>query len=132
MFERAMFFEAMEKLVKRAYDNAASKGYWDDPNWNFGEKVALIHSELTEMLEAHRKGNPLCPKLYPSALNGDMVTIGVIEGGGVRTISCIEEEMADVMIRLMSLAGKMNIDLGRILLAKMEYNDSKASPTKAY
>lgn len=159
MFETAMFLEAMEKLVKRAYKNAESKGYWEEGEkeydivterddegcvndtdvvlvktkpWNFGEKIALLHSELTEMLEAHRKGNPPCAKTYPSPFDGKPITIGVMEGGGVRTITAVEEECADVVIRLMSLCGKLGIDLGRVILAKMEYNESPVSPKKAY
>ncbi len=159
MFETAMFLEGMERLVKRCYEHAKSKGYWDEDEeefdqvierdddrrvvstepvkikhkpWNIGEKIALLHSELTELLEAHRKGNPPCPKTYPNPVDGAPQTIAVIEAGRRRTITSMEEEVADVVIRLCSLCGKLGIDLGRVVLAKCEYNESPVSPKKAY
>lgn len=45
---------------------------------------------------------------------------------GTRRITAIEEEVADVFIRLMDLCGKLNIDVGRVVLAKMQYNKGRA------
>ena len=85
---------------------AIDKGFWDGGyTWSFGEKIALIHSELSEALEKHRKGigpDEHCP-----------------EFGGVAI------ELADAVIRILDLCGKMKIDLGRAILAKMEYNRTR-------
>src|SRR5262245_21038855 len=80
-----MFYELMEKLCRKCHENSKSKGFWDEGEqyhdeecsttggsvrtvtkrrpWNFAEKIALVHSELSEALEAHREGNPFSKKL---------------------------------------------------------------------
>lgn len=76
-----------------------AQGFWDSDN--FGEKVALIHSELSEALEAHRK------EQASDHLLG---------------ISGVDEELADAVIRIFDLAGKLQIDLGNVLISKMLFN----------
>ncbi len=116
MFETAMLFDGLENLVEACHKNSRSKGFWDGPeNDNIPTKIALLHSELSEMLEAFRKGNPKCEK-----------AIDVLSGIGLRRITSIEEEAADVFIRLLDLCGRLNIDLGRVTLAKMDYNAKRA------
>jgi NTP pyrophosphatase (non-canonical NTP hydrolase) len=70
--------------------------------WNFAEKIALCHSELSEALEAHRLERSEGWKP---------------EGVGI--------ELADCVIRIMDLAEKMEIDLGRCILDKMSYNQGR-------
>lgn len=137
MFETAMFLELMEKVRNLCHQNSVNHGFWDEKEipvqgadsykakpWNFGEKIALIHSELSEMFEAYRKniGDQPCDKdiriIDPKYRNEDDTI-------GTRRITYIEEEVADVMIRLLDLCGKLDIDVGRAILAKMEYNKSR-------
>lgn len=75
------------------------QGFWESTN--FGEKVALIHSELSEALEAHRKN---------------------IKSDHIPEYHGVEEELADAMIRILDLAGKHNVRLGEALIAKFNYN----------
>lgn len=139
MFETAMFLELMEKVRDLCHQNSKDKGFWDegvrwlrsenkDPEpivvkpWNFGEKVALIHSELSEMFEAWR-----CNK---TESDKDICVIDPLRRTeadpiGTRRITAVEEEMADTFIRLLDLCGKLDIDVGRVILAKMEYNKGR-------
>ena len=38
------------------HEIAKEKGWYDDGERNFGEQIALIHSELSEALEHKRRG----------------------------------------------------------------------------
>jgi NTP pyrophosphatase (non-canonical NTP hydrolase) len=137
MFETAMFLELLEKVRDRCHRNSKDKGFWDEQEvpflnaaprevgglervlvkekpWSFGEKIALIHSELSEMFEAWRKNKTTCDK-----------NISIIDSVGVRQITAIEEEVADTFIRLLDLCGKLDIDVGRVVLAKMAFNEGR-------
>lgn len=142
MFETAMFLELMEKLCKKAYDNSKAKGFWDEGSTtmtadgcmgpqevkiktkpiNIPEKLCLIHSEVSEWLEAYRKGDPICEKnisiIDPQHRTKD-------DPIGHRRITVQEEEAADILIRLCDLCHHLGIDLGRVTLAKMAYNESR-------
>ncbi len=126
MFETAMFLDGMEKLCKRAHQNSKDKGFWDGPeNNNVPTKLALIHSEISEWLEAYRVGIQPTAKMYPSPLDGTPIVLGMIDSGGVRPLTNEEEEAADILIRLADLCEARGIDLGRATLAKMQYNASR-------
>lgn len=89
------------------HENAINHGWWDDPDRNIGELLALIHSEVSEALEAYRLG--------------EMDTIthdnGKPEGFWV--------EMADVLIRVLDMAGRFNIDIEHLMTLKHEYNKTR-------
>ena len=65
------------------------------------EKLCLIHSEVSEAMEGHRKG--LMDDKLPQF---DAITV----------------ELADACIRIFDLAGALGLDLGPALAAKMAYN----------
>lgn len=96
----------INELVSRAHENAVRHGFWDKPP-EFGTAIALIHSELSEALEEHRKGNVY---LY----YGDD---GKPEG--------IAVEIADAVIRTADLCGALGIDLEEAIAKKMNYNESR-------
>ena len=81
-----------------------ANGFWDNVQDNFSSKIALVHSELSEALEADRK-NLMDDKL-PDRHGREV-------------------ELADAMIRIFDLAGRYDMDLGGALVAKIAYNASR-------
>lgn len=76
--DKSEFIEAFDQVGDECHAIAHSKGWWDTDR-NDGELIALMHSELSEMLDGLRHGNP------PSEHIPDF--------------SAAEEELADVVIR---------------------------------
>lgn len=99
--------KAQELAVKTATD----AGWYKNPltgeniSRNFGEVVALMHSELSEALEADRKG--LMDDKLPHR-----------DGR--------EVEFADCIIRILDTAGALGLDVAGALIEKNRYNRQRA------
>lgn len=101
----AGFAAAFEALAGEVFRNAVSKGWWDSPRSD-GECIALMHSELSEGLEALRDPAKVRSTKIPDFLE-------------------IEEELADVIIRIADFANARGYRVGAAVLAKHEYNQSR-------
>lgn len=107
------FVATLQNFAYQVSENSRAKGFWDGPeNDNLPTKVALMHSELSELLEAHREGDPPCEK---------PVDVPAADGGR-RRVTKMEEEAADVLIRLLDFCVRYDLDLPRAALAKAHYN----------
>lgn len=118
----------INKLAEEVHENAKEKG-WYDKEKNLGEMLCLIHSEVSEALEADRndrycKATPLvlgglADKNFGATYHDDSQFIGEYKKSVRGTF---EEELADIVIRVMDLAAYRNIDLEQHIKAKMRYN----------
>ena len=89
--------KSINDFIDICYATAKEKGWWDKPRSD-GELIALMHSELSEALEAMRNN------------------LGQ---------EAIAEELADCCIRIFDYCGKNNIDLEDALIKKAEKNKGR-------
>lgn len=99
-------------LVTVCHGASFRAGWWHRPDGALEtdpravvEKIALIHSEISEAMEADRKG--LMDDKLPDRAG-------------------IEVELADAMIRIADLAGALGLDLGGAVAEKLEFNARRA------
>lgn len=98
----------MKELQLRLHHVAKSHGFWNGVV-NVPEKLALVHSEISEALEEYRSG-----------VNLAKITIsekGKPEGFPV--------ELADAIIRILDIAEYYGIDMGAVIEQKSKYNETR-------
>jgi hypothetical protein len=110
---------AAQLLQEQCHGLAKACGWWTDlatgadltsgkgeqPKVNVPEKLCLIHSEISEGMEGHRKG--LADDKLPHR-------------------SMLEVELADAVIRAFDLAGGLGMDLGGAVAEKLTFNAARA------
>lgn len=77
---------------------------------NVPEMLCLIHSEISEALEGHRKS---------------------LQDDKLPHRSMLEVELADAMIRIFDMAAGLNLDLGGAIIEKLQYNISREDHSEA-
>ncbi len=91
----------LNDLVTQCHDYAKRQGFWDYPDTSdvtLGlAKMALVHTEVSEACEALRRGDE----------------------------ENLEEELADILIRVFDFAGSRCIDMERAIALKMEKNEKR-------
>jgi NTP pyrophosphatase (non-canonical NTP hydrolase) len=99
----------INELCKVAYESAKDKGWHDSPR-TLLEICALIHSEVSEVVEEARKGCK--PTLtYYSGPNDKP------EG--------VPSELADIIIRIADYCGSQGIDLAKAIEDKLLFNKTR-------
>lgn len=89
----------IREIQRRAFETAQEKGWWDEPR-EVGTLIALMHSELSEALEADREGN-------------------------WRGEDGVVEELSDTIIRICDFAAYHGIDLDSAIREKLEENEER-------
>jgi NTP pyrophosphatase (non-canonical NTP hydrolase) len=129
----------LNELRDKVLDYAEKQGFHEEP-FNFGESLMLIVSELSEALEADRK------ELYSAAPNSPIeeciqnwATLNRCNDMGfaaenpeiikmwyeAEVKGSVQEELADAIIRICHLAGRLGIDIDWHVRAKMAYNETR-------
>jgi len=107
----------LNELSDEVFEYAEKQGFHETP-FNFGESLMLIVSELSEALEADRRGKQFF-------INGNPTAIMPKEEYELYVKGTVEEEIADAIIRLCHLAKHKKINLDWHVRAKMEYNKTR-------
>lgn len=101
----------VNSIAKTIHESCVAAGWYSDINTgqpikrNFGEVIALMHSELSEALEGWRKN-----------LMDDHLT----------DRKMVEVELADAIIRILDTAHYEGLDIGGAIQAKFAYNQHRA------
>lgn len=112
----------LTELSKEIYEANVKKGFYENPT-SVGERLALIHSEVSECLEAHRAGKML------AEVNPDMIM-----GAGDPAFPPLfrahikdtgADELADIIIRCLDFAAHEGIDIQGHIEAKIRYNATR-------
>ena len=103
-----MFKEEVNKLTSYCYNQSKNAG-WHDNQRDVGTMLMLVVSEVSEAMEGDRKN--LMDDHLPHR-------------------KMIEVELADAIIRIADLAGKLGLDLGGAIDEKLNYNLSRLDHKK--
>lgn len=128
----------LNSLASEIHLNAVNHGWWGDPdsktpildgNRNFSEVLALIHSEVSEALEAYRDGMPL--NVQFSQHKDGLVCHNNEQCRSLKGTSDetkpvgVPSEMADIIIRVLDACAAYGIDIEVAMKAKMDYNRTR-------
>lgn len=116
--------KTINEVAKAVHANAQAHGWWDSGERNFGELIALCHSELSEAFEEYRNGHEPTETYYttPVAISGRIVDGKKIPTCQMSKMEGIPSELADVVIRVMDMCEHYGIDLEAAIAEKHTYN----------
>lgn len=94
----------LNTLARLCYDISKAHGFWPNTPRNKGEQIALMHEELSGMLEGLRKPrpDPHCPEFTRE-----------------------EVKAVDLLIRLLDYANGHGLRFMGALRAKFEFNETR-------
>lgn len=143
-------YNGLAAAITLAHETAENAGWYRDPKTgarierNFGEVIALMHSELSEALEADRKSlnddklphrsgvevevaDTLIRIADTAAARGDNVPAAVVVMARVlKDFSLVEVHFALTFFKACAMAGELGIDLSGAYVEKNAFNAQRA------
>jgi len=105
--------QTLREIQREVHATSMAHGFWDGPEQsNIPTKLALIHEEISEALQAYRESN-----MHFYFEGGPGAGLGKPEGFGI--------ELADAIIRICDLAEALGINLEEMVTIKATYNQTR-------
>lgn len=108
--------QELNELSKKAYKWSKDHGFWTDTT-SVNHAMAMIVTEIAEVIEADRYGRNAKVKSFKNSVYGldpkgnqDMWN----EAFKAYIKDTVQDEMADIIIRIMDLGGRMNIQWEKV------------------
>ena len=127
----------LKQFAIDVHENAVRHGWYAEPR-TFGDELALIHSEVSEVLEEFRNGHEFTETYYTCKAPGhDCTTVkNCGRNEEIRTCNngCSEKygkpegipaELADIIIRVLDVSEAHGIDIEAALIEKHEFNKTR-------
>lgn len=106
--DNRLYAAAINAMTDYFHAKSAGNGWWPESMRTnplvVSNKLALIHSEISEAMEGDRKD---------------------VQDDKLPHRKMIEVELADALIRIFDLAGFLGLDLGGAMVEKDAYNDTR-------
>lgn len=98
------------EMAKQIFEFNKTMGWHSGPP-DLAKYFMNLHSEISELWEAWRKGDleKPCDKAAKMEI----------------PLTCLEEELADILIRTLDTGATFNVDLDRAVRIKMAYNATR-------
>ena len=114
----------LNEISKQFHERAKQKGFWDEKR-EIGTLLMLVVSELSEALEADRKGLNARIDIFDFYFKSDFTDKQYSELFKDTIKDTFEDEIADTFIRLFDLVGFLGIDIDKHIELKMKFNESR-------
>lgn len=111
----------LNQISKQVYEANKLKGF-DVKNENIGQTLCLIHSEISEALEAVRKDKKASLMAFDYREEDRETDLDFQSDFTDLIKDTFEDEIADTFIRLMDLVGALEIDIDRHIELKLRFN----------
>lgn len=113
-----MIVEHLNRFAAHVYNNAVEHGWHNDIKDRDGflsDALNNIVGEVSELWEARRRGELFkpCDKAEEMKKNN------------LPPLTCIEEEFADIIIRVLDDCVRLGVDIGRAVEIKHEFNKTR-------
>jgi len=112
--------DEIRDVARKVYSLAKEKGWYDDRDTTLRENVAIalinIHGEVSEAWEAYRHGTLFAPCDKSDKLSSL----------GLPILTSLEEELADIVIRVFDTAEHFKIDIQKAIEVKHAFNATRS------
>ena len=110
--------KTLREMAAEVAENNKAKGWYDEER-SFGDLIALLHSEVSEMLEAFRDWGLRDVSVEQCPDDIEVTPTHLCKPQGVGS------EAADVLIRLLDMCSRYDIDLEFEYERKLAYNTTR-------